>query len=166
VVQDARHRLTQVHRHEFFRRPTDRINQLRQYLDDRQRSLQLAVAERLRLASSRLSRVEALLVECHPRHLVELKRQRLSSVSSRLKLSLRHDLRRRDEGLALLERHLEAVSPRSVLRRGYTITTRKKDGKLVRAAGQTRVGERILTQFADGTIESIVEDQKQLPLFE
>jgi exodeoxyribonuclease VII large subunit len=166
VVQDAKNRLLHVERHEFFRRPTDRINQLRQFLDDRQRSLQLAVAERLRVATARFSRLEALLVECHPRHVVQLKRQRLEDLSKRLSLAASHDLKTRDQRVTSLQRHLDAISPQSVLKRGYTITTRKKDGAIIRSSKDPRVGERILTQFADGTVESMVEDQKQLPLFE
>jgi exodeoxyribonuclease VII large subunit len=166
VVQDAKNRLLHVERHEFFRRPTDRINNLRQFLDDRQRSLQLAVAERLRIATARFSRLEALLVECHPRHVVQLKRQRLEDLSRRLSLAAAHDLKTRDQRITSLQRHLDAISPQSVLKRGYTITTRKKDGAIIRSSKDPRVGERILTQFADGTVESIVEDQKQLPLFE
>jgi exodeoxyribonuclease VII large subunit len=166
VVQDAKNRLLHVERHEFFRRPTDRINQLRQFLDDRQRSLQLAAAERLRVATARFSRLEALLVECHPRHVVQLKRQRLEDLSRRLSLATSHHLKTREQRIASLQRHLDAISPQSVLKRGYTITTRKKDGAIIRSSKDPRVGERILTQFADGTVESIVEDQKQLPLFE
>jgi exodeoxyribonuclease VII large subunit len=166
LVQDARHRIASIQRHEFFRRPTDRINQIRQLLDDRQRSLQLAIGQRLRESTARVARLEALLVECHPRHVLDLKHQRLGEISSRLKLTITHDLRQRAQRLDLLQRHLEAVSPRSVLNRGYTITTRKKDGRILRSEKDARVGERVVTQFADGTIESTVEDQRQLPLFE
>ena len=64
---------------------------------------------------------------------------------------------------------LQAVSipsPKSVLGRGYSITTHKKSGAIIRSAKQAKVGERLTTRFADGTVESTVEDQKQLPLFD
>ena len=38
-LTDARQRLSAIERHEVFRRPTDRIDQIRQLLDDRQRTL-------------------------------------------------------------------------------------------------------------------------------
>ena len=37
---------------------------------------------------------------------------------------------------------------------------------IVRSSSQVKPGERIVTQLSDGTIESTVEDQQQLPLFE
>jgi exodeoxyribonuclease VII large subunit len=166
VVQDSHQRFAAIRRHEFFRRPTDRINQLRQFLDDRQRSLQFAASERLRVAAARTSRLQALLADRHPKHLVDLQRQTIGDLANRLGLAMRNDLHRRSQQMDLLGRNLDSLSPLGVLRRGYTITTKKKDGTIVRSASNVREGERIVTQFADGTAESIVEDQKQLPLFE
>jgi exodeoxyribonuclease VII large subunit len=166
VVQDSNRRLVAIRRHEFFRRPTDRINQLRQFLDDRQRSLQFAAGESIRAAMTKTSRLQAKLADRHPRHLVDLKRQTLGDLSNRLALAMHGDLHRRSQQMNLLQRNLDSLSPQAVLKRGYTITTKKKNAAIVRASAELREGERIVTQFADGTAESIVEDQKQLPLFE
>ena len=59
-----------------------------------------------------------------------------------------------------------SISPEAVLKSGYSITTLKNAGKVVRSAEQVKTGDRLATRFADGTVESIVEDRKQLPLFE
>jgi exodeoxyribonuclease VII large subunit len=75
-------------------------------------------------------------------------------------------MKQRVQQIDLLERHLQAVSPEAVLRRGYSITTRKKGGAIVRSAADVSPGERLITRLTDGTIESTVEDQSQLPLFE
>jgi len=64
-----------------------------------------------------------------------------------------------------LERHLNAVSPESVLRRGCSVTTIKKDGAVVRSAKQIKGGEKLVTRLADGTIESVAEDPRQPKLF-
>jgi exodeoxyribonuclease VII large subunit len=166
IVQDCKQRLISIRRHEFFRRPSDRINQLRQVLDDRQQSMQLAMGDQMRQVTVRLSNLEASLVQRHPRHRVQLERQKLGELIKRLSLAIRHDLSRRTERMDSLQRHLEAISPKSVLGRGYTITMRKKDGAIIRSAQQTQVGERLTTQFADGTVESTVDDAKQFRLFE
>ncbi|MCB9845666.1 MAG: exodeoxyribonuclease VII large subunit [Phycisphaeraceae bacterium] len=54
------------------------------------------------------------------------------------------------------ERELEAVGPRSVLRRGYSYTT-LEGGTLVRSAAQVSGGEVLLTIVRDGEIRSRVE---------
>lgn len=210
AVSDARQRLKAVERHECFRRPLDRINALRQLLDDRQRSLvscerdrlasarhrlqegsarlqqllpvflfrlrddlsirrrQLDQAIRLRLTAAHegVARASALFGECHPKSSLRLKAQHLATLSGRLERSFSTNLRRHALSLDSLERQLHAVSPEAVLRRGYSITTRKRGGLHLKSASELKPGDRLITRFADGQVESTVEDSKQLPLFE
>jgi exonuclease VII large subunit len=59
-----------------------------------------------------------------------------------------------------------AVGPQQVLARGYSITTLKKGGAIVRSKGQVKGGQRLITHVADGEIESVAEDPNQPTLFE
>lgn len=70
------------------------------------------------------------------------------------------------ERLSAIAARLEAVSPAAVLGRGYTITTRKKDGLPLRSASELQPGDRLVTRFGDGQAESVVQDTRQLSLFE
>jgi exodeoxyribonuclease VII large subunit len=83
LLQEARQRLIAVERHEAFRRPMDRINQLRQLLDDRHRALSLALANRIRASAERLSRLATGLREPHPRHQVLVRRERTTAIGPR-----------------------------------------------------------------------------------
>jgi exodeoxyribonuclease VII large subunit len=65
-----------------------------------------------------------------------------------------------------MESQLTALSPQAVLKRGYTITTRARDGEIVRSASQLATGDRIVTRFHDGQVKAVVEDGKQMRLFE
>jgi exodeoxyribonuclease VII large subunit len=65
-----------------------------------------------------------------------------------------------------LARYLAAVAPEQVLSAGYSITTRKRDGKIVRNADELKAGERVVTRLAEGQFESVVDDGKQPRLFE
>jgi len=53
------------------------------------------------------------------------------------------------------ESHLTAIGPRSILSRGYSITT-GPDGKLIRSQGDVKPGDVIATTVADGQIGSTV----------
>jgi exodeoxyribonuclease VII large subunit len=75
-------------------------------------------------------------------------------------------LKRQELKVDLLARHLTAVGPEQVLRRGYSITTLKKGGKVARSVDQVRSGDRLVTRLADGEIESTAEDKNQPGLFE
>jgi len=210
VMQSARQRLGAVESHEFFRRPLERVNQLGQLTDDRQRALALAMSQRLRRAHAavrdlalrleqhsprtivtrvraslagqeqalaaavhaRLRRcgeatatLSAALRERHPRHAIRFGRERTRALNGRMQCAIRalHD--RRAERAAAQAAHLNAVGPQQVLKRGYSITTLKKGGAVVRSVTQVRPGDRLITRLADGSVESLAEDPHQLPLF-
>jgi exodeoxyribonuclease VII large subunit len=210
VVTDVRQRLEMVERHEAFRRPKDRIDALRQRLDDRhyllvkgqdrilrtardrlqaaghglerylpgallrlagvvgerRRRLDQAFAQRLRTSNQRLIGLHASLQAAHPRVALRLAAQRLDVAGTGLARAWRGSQQTTAARLEATARQLEAVSPQAVLRRGYTITSRKKDGAPLRSAAELKPGDKIVTRFADGQTESVVEDTKQLSLFD
>ena len=77
--------------------------------------------------------------------------------------SLQQTRTRQIESLAT---HLNAVGPEQVLRRGYSITTLKKTGAVLRRPAQIKVGDRLVTRVAEGQVQSRVEDPNQLGLFD
>jgi exodeoxyribonuclease VII large subunit len=59
--------------------------------------------------------------------------------------------------IAHMAERLESLSPLAVLGRGYSLTQRTDDGRLVTEAASLSVGELITTRLANGTITSRVE---------
>jgi exodeoxyribonuclease VII large subunit len=166
VVQDARQRLNLIERHETFRRPLDRMNQLRQRLDDRQRGLLQVLIDRLRRIERDLAIRDARLHRHDPKYRFELFDQKLTEFNRRLTLGTRAIWDHLAMKLGTMQSQLNALSPQGVLRRGYSITTLKRGGSVLRSIDQVKPGEAILTRVSDGEIESTVEDQKQPKLFE
>jgi exodeoxyribonuclease VII large subunit len=163
---DCRRRLLSVQRHEIFRRPLERIHHARQRLDDRQRALLLILTHRLNAAAQRLVRLSGRLQARHPRHGLALAKQRNDAIAQRLSRAMTQMIQRRRARLDALHGRLTALAPTEVLKRGYSITTLKKSGTIIRSATQVKEGDRIVTRLSDGTSESIVQDTKQLGLFE
>jgi exodeoxyribonuclease VII large subunit len=91
---------------------------------------------------------------------------RLLILEPRLPVSARSSLQIRAARLDAVDRQLQALSPQAVLGRGYTITTLKKSGQILRDSTIAKPGDRLLTRFADGQTESIVQDSRQMSLFE
>ncbi len=166
TLRHARQHLLHIQQHEFFRRPFDRVNQLRQVLDDRQRTMIVSVGERLRRARKRISRQEARLRERHPRHLIGLKSQNIEALSMRLSIAVSQSIKTHAQQLDLLCTRLNCVNPQEILKRGYSLTTHKKTGQIIRDPSQVKPGEILLTRLANGQIESTVQDTRQLRLFE
>jgi exodeoxyribonuclease VII large subunit len=161
-----------VKRHEIFRRPLERINASRQRLDDRQRTLTYAVSNRVRNTLQRLTRLGARLGTHHPRHTLALARQRNTVLSQHLSRAMQQLISHRRRQLESINARLHALSPLEVLRRGYSITTLKKTGQILRSPSQVKPGDRILTRLADGSTESTINpsqkgpENPQLPLFD
>jgi exodeoxyribonuclease VII large subunit len=166
VVQEMRQRLIGIERHPIFRRPTDRIDAMRQLLDEKQRALVVAVERRLRQNEKRLESAMAKLEQRHPRHQVRLRAMELSTAQARLNRGWQETHGRLSRRIDALAAHLQAVGPRQVLARGYSITTVKKTSRIVRSAADAPPGTAVVTQLADGTIESVTRDASQGRLFE
>jgi exodeoxyribonuclease VII large subunit len=106
-------------------------------------------------------------LDAHRRHVVEQTRRRLRDSDAALE---RHQGRLRAVATGALrgERHrvegatqrLRALDPQRVLERGYTIT-RTSDGRVVRAAASVVAGDVLVTQTADGSVHSHVDDDGQ-----
>ena len=85
-------------------------------------------------------------------------RERLEGLDQRLQRAARLRWHEADRALEGLRGRLRALSPLAVLGRGYSLTTRAEDGRVVRRVADVAVGDRLRTQAGDGgAIESVVE---------
>lgn len=141
------------------------------------RRLTRTAREYARSLKARLISAENSYVFREPGHIAKRTRERLSYIYSRLEYSLRGLLREKQQtadefnlrlihaikaltqlrktDLKRLQAQIQSMSPVAVLERGYSITY-GPDGSILRAASQTRAGERIMTWLADGSLESDV----------
>jgi exodeoxyribonuclease VII large subunit len=91
---------------------------------------------------------------------LELQR-RLDELELRLGRAARHRVLSARRDVTALAAHLESLSPLGVLSRGFSLTQRADDGRIVRDAAQLSVGESILTRFAAGRARSRVESVEE-----
>lgn len=80
----------------------------------------------------------------------------LAALKDRLALAVATELNRRTSQVQHLETRLQAGSHEQVLKRGFTITRRAVDGRVVTNSRDARPNDELLTQTADGTIASQV----------
>ena len=138
----------------------------RDRLADARQRLARGGSTRLLRSHERVACLGAGLVRVDPRHRIRVLDERLRTLSCRLDCAVEVLQKRRTERVESMARFLHAVGPEQVLRRGYTITMRKKGGAILRTAADARPGDRLVTRFADGQVESVAEDPRQPRLFE
>ncbi len=76
----------------------------------------------------------------------------LSTIVFRLDKSAKNAISSAKNALSLIEKSLELSDPKTLLNRGYTLTT--KNGKIVKSVTELKAGETVETHFADGIIKS------------
>lgn len=76
----------------------------------------------------------------------------LSTIVFRLDKSAKNAISSAKNTLSLIEKSLELSDPKTLLNRGYTLTT--KNGKIVKSVTELKAGETVETHFADGIIKS------------
>ncbi len=155
-MTDLRRRLTAAARFEVFRRPAAMLRAPRQLLDEVAGRLRWAQREANSIAERKLADLAARLGAHRPRPRLATARQSTQRAAAALHNAVGRFLRNQRRLLEERQRQLAAYDPRGVLRRGYSMTTRKDSGRLVTSADQVRPGDRVVTELADGRVESDV----------
>jgi exodeoxyribonuclease VII large subunit len=120
--------------------------------------LTAALRSRALTARSRLDAINRHHVFRRPRqHVYDLTRL-VDEWSGRMHRSMRQIFQHAQHSLNSTSARLESLGPLAVLARGYSITQRTSDGRVIRSASELTPGERISTRFARGKSISRVEE--------
>ncbi len=128
-----------------------------------------AVEEQLRtLLGQRLDRARMRLEDLGQRRAFRLplegvrsQERKLDERAERLNRAMRQRLALVNDHLKARASQLETLSPLNVLGRGYSLTRREADGRVVRSAEQVQPGERLVTRVQHGQIFSRVEQPEE-----
>ncbi len=129
-------------------------NRLRQA---RQRLL-TALKGKAASARGRLATLAALRVLRRPAERIHDLSRELDELQARAGRAIGHRLRAARSAAGALTGQLESLSPLAVLQRGYSLTRRESDERLIRDAAELHAGERIVTRFAQGQVVSRVAE--------
>ncbi len=108
----------------------------------------------------RLSAVEGSWVFRHPERLFADEAQRLDQAMQKLAKGIEEQQKEKSRQLSLAAAKLQALSPLSVLVRGYSIT-QKRDRSVVKSVNDVAPGEPIMTRLADGALISVVQQVRR-----
>jgi len=93
-----------------------------------------------------------------PRDELRQGKARLRHLQERIIKALNYQMHHKREKLSALARHLEAVSPLSVLSRGYSLVRRLPDQRLITEAGELKIGDRVEILFRRGKARAKIEE--------
>ena len=157
LIASARRRVELIARHEFFRRPESIIDRQRDRLAGLRRRGPLALRALLGRRRHQIDRAATILEQIRPAPRIAAARAESLDDAARLQRAVLSRVRVLSAVLDGLRGRLDAVDPRRVLARGYSMTT-LEDGRVLRAATEAPRGTRITTRLAEGAITSVVSD--------
>ena len=132
--------------------------QLGEMLEDLRERLWRGLGEFVDERSARLDVVVRVLEMAHPERLLREGEQRTDELVLRLFNAIRTVAELSRSRLTSAISRLEALSPLKVLSRGFSVTIRQRDGKVIASHEDVSRGEEIRTLLARGRLTSRVTD--------
>lgn len=121
-----------------------------------EKRLKNTVLKRLALSKTTLERLQNSWALSNPQRMLESRMQRFDFASVRLEQVFNAALTQKQHSCGVLAAKLDALSPFTVLARGYSVTE-NTDGKIIRSIADVRWGDEIVTQVGDGNVISVVQ---------
>lgn len=151
-------RLATIEASALFRNPQWLVNNASQMIDERAMRLADSAKGMFSQLRSRLDRSQQQVMQIEPHRLVGQKRVELEALAGRSLAGLRAVFAKKELQLTGAANRLEALDPRAVLNRGYSITTNLRSGKVVTSPADVEVGDMMRTEVAKkGVVESEVK---------
>ncbi len=138
-------------------KPSNKINQQAQRLDDIETRLHLNIKSVLEKKSAQISHLKKRLNSNFPSRKVLEQQQRLNHFKSRLEQSISAKIKLNNSRFQIQMATLDSISPLKTLDRGYAIVKDKHTGKLLTSVTQTQINQAIQVQFKDGEIRATVD---------
>ena len=140
-----------------FKNPLLAVRNREQQLDELDVNLADSIKKMLLEARTRLHASYEQVVKIEPHRLLGKKTVDLNNLKNRANAAIKAVINSCRMQLTAQANHLAGLNPKSVLQRGYSITTNKKTGLLVKASKDVRIGDLLITELAaENLIESKV----------
>ncbi|MBN1457285.1 MAG: exodeoxyribonuclease VII large subunit [Sedimentisphaerales bacterium] len=141
-----------------FKNPLWVLNNPRQQLDEVAMKLSAAVKEIFAGIRQKIEALKEKLLRMEPHWLMGQKNVELNRLQNNAEAAIKSVYTKKQLQLTVLENRLTAMDPRSVLKRGYSITTNKRTGGVVSSAKDVKVGDVLVTELKEKeVIESEVK---------
>jgi exodeoxyribonuclease VII large subunit len=138
------------------RHPGERIRAQRQQLHYVEQALGQSINTCLQRQHSTLKQQQLLLQKHHPKTLLQTNSSTVRALALRLQQAMSNNTALKRQQFLQQVNVLHAISPLTVLSRGYSITS-QEDGTIIKSQTDVHIGDEISTKLADGYIKSTIK---------
>jgi exodeoxyribonuclease VII large subunit len=137
--------------------PKKRLTNLWMRLDDLHGRLMRLISQIIREKRTGLaSEMRALRIHS-PVNRIRSRQEQLDFQMEKLIQTMRRQIKERGMKRSLMERRITDLSPLSVLKRGYSITLKLPEKRILKAASGVKTGDRVQVLLGEGELECRVE---------
>jgi len=160
MISGYKQRLDRAKVHYAFKEPEKVIDQYRQQVDELNSKIEITTRDYFFEINKKIEHSIQILKSAERifSERVKRKRQFLNQQQKAIEKAVEQSILHRKEKIYFLLGQLENLGPVSVIKRGYTITRNAKTGKVITKCADINVGEKILTNFKDGSINSKIKE--------
>jgi exodeoxyribonuclease VII large subunit len=141
-----------------FRNPQWLVNNATQRIDEISMRLGNSASQMFVDLREQLSNALEMIRRIEPHRLLAEKKIELNDLANFADAAVKNVLSKNNLRLTAVENRLAALNPKSVLNRGYSITTSKKTGQIVANSKDVNIGDTLVTELGNkNLIESEVK---------
>jgi exodeoxyribonuclease VII large subunit len=156
VIELAEQRLQTLLASSVFRNPLLPVRNREQRLDEMGGALGELMRDMIAGAKERLREIYERVVRIEPHRLLGRKMIDINELRSRANAALSALLARAAMQITAHENRLAGLNPRAVLKRGYSITTLKEKGTVVKTPADVQLGDTLVTELVE---ENLIESK-------
>ena len=143
------------------RHPGDKLREISQKLDYIETTLIQNINQEISFKKNGLNLKDLSLQQNSPQNKVKEAKVYLQNASKDLLKALKLEIERKNTVLAEIVATLQAVSPLSVLSRGYSIISTEPDGKILSSSNQVEIGQSISAILSKGSIKAEIKSKDE-----
>jgi len=143
------------------RHPGDKLREISQKLDYVETALIQNINQEISFKKNGLNLKDLSLQQNSPQNKVKEAKVYLQNSSKDLLKALKLEIERKSKVLAEIVATLQAVSPLSVLSRGYSIISTEPDGKILSSSNQVEIGQTISAILSKGSIKAEIKSKDE-----
>ena len=143
------------------RHPGDKLREIGQKVDYLETALIQEMHQKVSFKKNQLNLTQLSLQQNSPQNKVKEAKVYLQNASKDLLKAFKLKVERKRKLLGELVATIEAVSPLSVLARGYSIISTEPEGKILSSSNQVKVGQTISAVLNKGSIKAEVKSKNE-----
>lgn len=162
LIRNAQEKLNGILRHAVFLSPYGFLELKMQKLDDMREELERQMKDLFRNWKLKLTHLQKQNESLNPSAKISHFREKLTVQEKRLNLSIAQKSAQKRQELQQTRLLLEALDPRRLLSKGYSIIFSEKDNSIIKSVRSLHEEDSIRLLFSDGTAHSVVKNVEEI----